>query len=136
MDSIDQNTMNHIKDMVDHGDLNGAISQISPEMLQNFSKMFSQTTPSHQDTPQQNANPDLSGIDMNQIMKLAANFNAQKNDPRNNLLNSLKPYLRDSKKEKLDRYMNLMNMSQIADILKNNPSVNPNTNSNANQGNP
>ena len=133
MDSMDQNTMNHIKDMVEQGDLNGAISQISPEMLQNFSKMFSQQAASNQEGSQQNTNtkpnPDGNGMDMNQIMQLAANFNSQKNDPRNNLLNSLKPYLRDGKKEKLDRYMNLMNMSQIADILKNNPNMNSHSNS-------
>ena len=32
--------MNNIKNMVDSGNINGAISQISPEMIQNFSKMF------------------------------------------------------------------------------------------------
>ena len=43
----------------------------------------------------------------------------QKNDPRSNLLASLKPYLRDGKKEKLDNYINLLNMSKIAETLKN-----------------
>ena len=41
-----------------------------------------------------------------------------KNDPRTNLLYSLKPYLRDGKKEKLDQYVNLLNVSKIAEILK------------------
>ena len=40
--NFDENTMNNIKNMVDSGDINGAISQISPEMIQNFSKMLSQ----------------------------------------------------------------------------------------------
>ena len=51
-------------------------------------------------------------------MKIAGNMN-QKNDPRSNLLASLKPYLRDGKKEKLDNYINLLNMSKIAETLKN-----------------
>ena len=46
-------------------------------------------------------------------------MNNNKNDPRSNLLNSLKPYLRDNKKEKLDSYVNLLNMSKIAEVLKN-----------------
>ena len=46
-------------------------------------------------------------------------MNNSKNDPRANLLNSLKPYLRDSKKSKLDNYMNLLNVSKIADLMKN-----------------
>ncbi len=122
MDSIDQNTMNNIKNMVDNGDLNGAISQISPEMIQNFSKMFSNNN-SNSETPKE-TNQEVNGVDVNQIMKLASAFNNQKNDPRSNLLNSLKPYLRDGKKEKLDSYINLMNMSKIADMMKNNPNIN------------
>ena len=41
------------------------------------------------------------------------------NDPRSNLLVSLKPYLRDNKKEKLDQYANLINFAKIAEFLKN-----------------
>ena len=41
------------------------------------------------------------------------------NDPRSNLLHSLKPYLRDSKQDKLDQYANLMNVAKIAEIFKN-----------------
>ena len=47
-----------------------------------------------------------------------------KNDPRANLLYSLKPYLRDSKKDKLDQYVNLLNMTKIADIMKNENNTN------------
>ncbi len=120
MDNIDQNTINNIKNMVDNGDLNGAISQISPEMIQNFSKMFGNTDNSNNSNTQ---NPN-SQIDMNQLMNLANSFKNQKNDPRSNLLNSLKPYLRDGKKEKLDNYINLINMSKVAEIMKNNPNMN------------
>ena len=37
--NIDENTMKNIKNMVDNGNLSDAISQISPEMMQNFSKI-------------------------------------------------------------------------------------------------
>ena len=43
-----------------------------------------------------------------------------KNDPRANLLYSLKPYLRDSKKNKLDQYVNMLNISKIADMMNKN----------------
>ena len=39
--NIDENTMKNIKNMVDNGNISDAISQISPEMMQNFSKMLS-----------------------------------------------------------------------------------------------
>ena len=61
-------------------------------------------------------------LDVNTIMKMKSvidNMN-NKNDPRANLLYSLKPYLRDSKKSKLDQYVNLLNISKIADVMNKN----------------
>lgn len=49
-----------------------------------------------------------------------------KNDPRANLLYSLKPYLRDCKKDKLDQYVNLLNITNLADILKDDKKENNN----------
>ena len=69
------------------------------------------------------SNFDFSNIDPNTIMKLSSVIGKMKNtkdDPRANLLNSLKPYLRDTKKEKLDNYINLLNVSKIAEIMKDN----------------
>ena len=113
--NIDENTMKNIKNMVDNGNLSDAISQISPEMMQNFSKMLSNqgnsqnqnnTQNSSFDSNQQNYNEsnnnssntnnnfDFSNLDMDTIMKLSSAFGKMKNsknDPRANLLNSLKP---------------------------------------------
>lgn len=167
--NFDENTINNIKNMVDSGDINGAISQISPEMIQNFSKMLSQNQNGNsngysnsnssgyqnntsnnfansfaQNNSNSNVNSngngngngnannfDFSNIDMNAIMKMASNLNlnnSNRNDPRGNLLNALKPYMRDSKKGKMDNYMNLLNMAKMADIFKNNPNIIPNSN--------
>lgn len=158
--NIDNNTMNKIKNLVDNGNISDALSQISPEMIQNFSKLMnnqnsnntsqnsnsssSNTNTENQNIPNQNINNNsnmnnnsndsnfnLNNIDMNTIMKLSSAFGNmnKKNDPRANLLNSLKPYLRDQKKDKLDNYINLLNMGKIADVLKN---TNLNTNENNN----
>lgn len=138
--NIDENTMKNIKNMVDNGNISDAISSISPEMIQNFSKMLANQGNNNQNEEtnnynsnnnnnqnfnnNQNANNfDLSGIDMNTIMKMSSVLGKMKNskdDPRANLLNSLKPYLRDSKKGKLDNYMNLLNVTKIAEIMKDN----------------
>lgn len=66
---------------------------------------------------------------MNTIMKLSSALGKinNKNDPRANLLYSLKPYLRDAKKEKLDQYVNLLNVSKIAEILREEGNNNANT---------
>lgn len=131
LDNIDQNTINNIKNMVDNGNIDGAISQISPEMIQNFSKMLSQAntqnsnnSKSQETSNNQNNGFDFNNIDINAVMKMASSFNNNQNDPRSNLLNSLKPYMRDSKKSKIDNYINLMNMSKLAEIFKNNPNIN------------
>ena len=132
--NINNDTMNQIKNLVNGGNISDALSKISPEMIQNFSNMMNSNS---QNNGQNNNNPnnsqndsgqnsipnfDLNNIDMNTIMKISSafgNMNQNKNDPRANLLNSLKPYLRDNKKEKLDSYVNLLNMSKIAEVLKN-----------------
>ena len=136
--NIDENTMKNIKNMVDNGNISEAISNISPEMIQNFSKMLSnQNSPNkNQETNNYNSssnqeqnNFDLNSIDMNTIMKMSSvlgKIQNSKDDPRANLLNSLKPYLRDSKKGKLDNYMNLLNVSKIAEIMKDNNKENNN----------
>ncbi len=158
--NIDENTMNNIKNMVDNGNISEALSNISPEMIQNFSKMLSNQQNNVQEQHQnqqshnnennnynnnsnyESSNPtenntnsnttnnfDFSNIDMNTIMKMTSvlgKMNNNQNDPRANLLNSLKPYLRDSKKGQLDNYMNLLNVSKIAEIMKENNKENNN----------
>ena len=145
--NIDNDTMNQIKNLVNGGNISDALSKISPEMIQNFSNMMnsnglnnnSQNNMNQHNNQNNNHNNnqnnsqngsgdnsipnfDFSNIDMNTIMKMSSvlgKMNNNKNDPRSNLLNSLKPYLRDNKKEKLDSYVNLLNMSKIAEVLKN-----------------
>ena len=109
--NLDENTMNNIKKMVDSGNLSGAMSQISPEMIQNFSKMMSNQNDSKNINYNNSNNNSIGSNSQNQnfnnlnpemIMKLSSAINEMnnKNDSRANLLYSLKPYLRDSRKDK------------------------------------
>ena len=137
--NFDENTINKLKNMMNSGELNEVISQISPDMMQNFSSMMknnstskknnfnvdisSDSSPNHNTFSQNssdNTNFNFNNIDMNTILKMKSvmeNLNTN-NDPRSNLLNSLKPYLRDSRKEKIDQYANLLNFAKIAELLK------------------
>lgn len=125
--NFDENTVNKLKDMMNKGELNDVISQIPPEMIQNFSSMMNSQTNggSNGSTNSNGASSggfDFSQIDMNTIMKMKSvmdNLNS-KNDPRSNLLYSLKPYLREEKRGKVDQYANLLNVAKIADLLKDN----------------
>ena len=132
--NFDENTVNKLKDMMNKGELSDVVSQISPEMIQNFSSMMQNNTSSsskffsdsNSQSNNSNSNNNQSGfdfnnIDMNTILKLKSVMEKmnKKNDPRANLLYSLKPYLREEKKEKLDQYANLLNVANIVEALKN-----------------
>ena len=67
-----------------------------------------------------NNNPENS-IDFETILKIKSIMETlnTKNDPRSNLLYSLKPYLRSSKRSKLDQYANLLKITQVTGLFKN-----------------
>ena len=55
-------------------------------------------------------------IDINTMLKMKSiidAMNSQKDDPRANLLKSLKPYLKESRKEKVDQYINNNNIQDV-----------------------
>lgn len=127
--NINKDSLNKLNDMMKNGNVSDLLSQIPPDVIQNFSSMMnnqnnSSDNNSNNKTASNNSNQnsfDFSNIDMNTIMKMKNIMEKMNdsNDPRSNLLASLKPYLRNSKKEKLDQYANLINFAKIAELLKN-----------------
>lgn len=121
--------------------LNNMLSQISPEMLNNLSSMLQTNNSANNNKSNSssgynyNTNSNSSNnsnnnfnLDPETLMKMTSVIHAmnQKDNPGSNLLHSLKPYLRDSRKDKLDQYANLLNISKIADIMKNEKKENNN----------
>lgn len=114
--------------------LNNMLSQVSPEMLNNLSSMLqannnsSSNNSNYNNSNSNNTSNNGFNLDAETLMKMTSVISAmnQKNNPGNNLLHSLKPYLRDSRKDKLDQYANLLNLSKIADIMKNDKKENNN----------
>ena len=60
-----------------------------------------------------------SSIDFETIMKIKSIMDTlnKKDDPRSNLLYSLKPYLRKTRQDKLDQYVNLFKITQVSDLF-------------------
>lgn len=138
--NIDKQTMDKVNSMLNNGNLNDILSQIPPDTLKNFSTMMNgnkvtndnanidsvntqdtdNTTKSGSDT--KNTTFDFSKIDMNTMMKMKSIMEKMNHssDPRSNLLQSLKPYLRDEKKSKLDQYANLLNMANLIELFNQN----------------
>lgn len=59
-------------------------------------------------------------IDIGMILKMKQIMDSMKNnkdDPRANLLLSLKPYLKNSRQEKVDQYIKLFNMSKVFEVI-------------------
>ena len=112
-------------------------NNISPDMVNNLFNMFNNSNNSnHHESSSNNSsansyNQDYtnstsndnsfgnSGIDFETIMRMKAIIDKMntKDDPRSNLLQSLKPYLKDSRKSKIDQYIQLMNMSKVMDVF-------------------
>lgn len=71
---------------------------------------------------QRNSNDsfEMPNIDLNTMLKMKSivdSMNRQQNDPRANLLRSLKPYLKSSRKEKVDQYIKLFSMGKVFEVL-------------------
>ena len=114
---------------------------MNEEILKNLSNMLGNTNPSNSSNSSDNFkniisnfasnnsnsnssdnsnNFDFSNIDMDTIMKLQnimSKMKSKKDDPRSNLLLSLKPYLKPSRKDKLDQYMKFMNLSSVIEVF-------------------
>ncbi len=59
-------------------------------------------------------------FDINTMLKMKSimdKMNSNKNDPRANLLLSLKPYLNNGRKQKLDQYIQFLNISKVIDAF-------------------
>lgn len=89
---------------------------ISPDMIDNIMGMLNNNSNNNQSNDQKSS-PD---IDMETIFKMKTiidKMNTNNDDSRSKLLRALRPYLKESRQNKLDQYVQLMNMSKIIDIL-------------------
>jgi len=134
--NIDKQTIDKVNSMLNNGNLNDLLSQIPPDALKNFSTMMNGNTISNEKTNTDGINAettdnsnnsnnstfDFSKIDMNTMMRMKSIMEKMNHtsDPRSNLLQSLKPYLRDEKKSKLDQYSNLLNMANLIELFNQN----------------
>ena len=106
-------------------------TNISPDMINNIVNMLKNSQDSNTENASNSDNPEGtdntnnmqndSMLDLETIMKIKKIMETMnnKNDPKANLLYSLKPYLRKSKQAKLDQYVNLLKISQVTNLFKN-----------------
>ena len=120
---LGSDSANGLKDMINNFSNNNSSDNSSS--VNNSSGNNHSTTSNFNnfnDKNTENENSDFN-IDFDTIMKMKSvmdAMNSKKNDPRAKLLMSLKPYLKDSRKQKLDQYVQLLNMSSVFELFKEN----------------
>jgi len=93
---------------------------ISPDMIDNIMNMVNTHSINSSTNSNDNSTSSSPEIDIETILKMKTiidKMNTKNDDPRSQLLRSLRPYLKASRQNKLDQYIQLMNMSKIIDIL-------------------
>lgn len=72
-------------------------------------------------TSSSNSNNSMPDIDMATLMKMQnimSKMKSSDNDDMSRLLLSLKPYLRDEKKDKIDEYIKLIKMGRLTQVIE------------------
>ena len=104
---------------------NSSSSGISPEVFEKLSGLLNGDNNNGNNGSSTTNSDNNSGIDMETLLKISSiinKLNNSQNDARSNLLLSLKPYLKDSRKSKLDQYIKLLNMSKVLEVMNPNDS--------------
>ncbi len=103
-----KNNTNYSNDFPDFEQFTSSFNKDDSTSFYNNDNFASETNP-------------LGNIDMNTILRIKQimeNMNNSKNNPRANLLLSLKPYLRQSRKQKIDQYIQLFSMGELLENFK------------------
>ena len=105
------NLMNQFNQMLQNNDIPGDLKNIV-DNLKNSSN-----SNNNSDNNNSTSSPD---IDINTILKMKQvmdSMNSNKDDPRTNLLLSLKPYLKESRKQKVDQYIKLFGLGKALETF-------------------
>lgn len=106
------NLMNQISNMLNSNEIPDDIKN----MMSNLSKSKKDSSTSNTASPNEISNssqaPDLDIETIMKLKKIMDSMKETKNDPRANLLRSLKPYLKDSRKEKVEQYIQFLGIEK------------------------
>ena len=101
--------------------VNNSYNKSSNSYNNNYSNSNYNAQNNNNKSNEQNSNNSIPNIDMDTLMKLQNIMSKMKNsdnDDMSRLLLSLKPYLRDGRKDKIDDYIKLIKMGKMTQILE------------------
>lgn len=102
-------------------DISSNLNETSFENLQSILSNMNFNSENTEDVNQDN--PNNLNFDFETIIKMKNimdKVNSSKNSTEANLLLALKPYLNNNRKQKLDQYMQLLNISKVIDAFNSN----------------
>ena len=108
-------------------DMSSNLNETNFENLQNILSNMNFNSTNNENNYNNQENNNNFNFDFETIMKMKTimdTFNSNKNSPESNLLLSLKPYLNNNRKQKLDQYMQFLNISKVLEVFNNNGGVN------------
>ncbi len=112
------NIINQLNNMIQNNEIPSDIRN----MMNNFANSNNNSANNDiQDMSSNSEDNTSTEFDINTIMKMKKimdSMKSSKDDPRANLLKSLKPYLKESRKEKVDQYISLFNMGKVFEMLR------------------
>ena len=97
-----------MNEMLKNNEIPDSIKNMMGNLNLNANDMSSKAS-----TEQSSSENSVPNFDMDTMLKMKTiidNMNKTQNDPRANLLKSLKPYLKPSRKDKVDQYIKLFNL--------------------------
>lgn len=111
---MSDNDMNNIMDQINSMLKNNEFPDDLKNILNNFKNSSSNNSSN------ESHNSSEPEIDINTILKMKQvmdSINSNKDDPRSNLLMSLKPYLKESRQKKVDQYVKLFGLGKAFEIF-------------------
>ena len=122
---MNENLFKKLSDMLDSNPKNSSTynsdKSSSSDFFKNIMSDFSSDNSNKYNTS--NNSFDFSNLDIETIMKIKnimSKIASNQLNPRSNLLMSLKPFLKPSRKEKLDQYIKFINMASLFESFSNN----------------
>lgn len=93
---------------------------ISPEMIDNIMNMFNNSSSDSSNNETDSSSNAQSDIDFETILKMKSIMDKMKttsNSPRSKLLQDLKPYLNETKRNKIDQYIKIGKLIELLPLV-------------------
>lgn len=116
------NLMNQISNMIKNNEIPDEVKNMMNNLTNNAKSSsennHSQDASSSHSSGENISMPEFDIATIMKMKKIMESMKDSRNDPRANLLKSLKPYLKESRREKVDQYIQIFGMGKVFEMLR------------------